>query len=96
MAPIALPEGYSNQPNGAFQTPQLTGNGHLNGNGNGYANTETDSEAGNDHVEVHPTARRSPEGGLIKVEEGKGTRYLEKEGEIRSVFVDRGASVKSE
>jgi len=42
---------------------------------------------------VHTSAKRSPEGGLIKVE-GEGTSY-EEEG-IRAKFTDRGAHVSSQ
>jgi myo-inositol-1-phosphate synthase len=44
-------------------------------------------------VKVHASARRSPDGGLIKVE-SESTVYDE-EG-IRAKFVDRGAEVTSE
>jgi len=43
-------------------------------------------------VPVHPSAKRSPEGGLIKVE-GDGVVY-EAEG-VRAKFTDRGADVTS-
>ncbi len=46
-------------------------------------------------VNVHATARRSPPGGLFKVE-GEQTKYDDAKGEIRSRFVDRGAEVTSE
>lgn len=42
---------------------------------------------------VHASARRSPEGGLIKVD-SEDTVY--QDGSIRSKFVDRGAEVTSE
>lgn len=42
---------------------------------------------------VHPSARRAPEGGLIKVE-GDDVSY-EAEG-VRAKFTDRGADVTSE
>lgn len=43
-------------------------------------------------VKVHPSARRSPEGGLIKVE----SEDVVYEGdEIRAKFTDRGAAVTS-
>lgn len=43
-------------------------------------------------VKVHPSARRSPEGGLIKVE---SEDVVYEEGEIRAKFTDRGAAVTS-
>jgi myo-inositol-1-phosphate synthase len=44
-------------------------------------------------TKVHPSARRSPEGGLIKVE----SEDVVYEGdEIRAKFTDRGAAVTSE
>lgn len=89
MSPIALPEGYTNQStgNGSFITPQATGAPVFHSNGCANVND----------ADVHPTARRSPAGGLFRVEDNTGgTRYLDGEGEIRSIFVDRGASVISE
>lgn len=53
--------------------------GHANGNGNAHA-----------QVKVHPSAKRTPEGGLIQVD-SPDTVY-EAEG-IKSRFTDRGASV---
>lgn len=44
-------------------------------------------------VKVHASARRSPEGGLIKVE---SEDVVYDEGEIRAKFTDRGAAVTSE
>ena len=46
-----------------------------------------------DDVTVHPSARRSPEGGLIEVQ-GDDVVY-EQEG-VRARFTDRGAHVTSE
>ncbi|KAL7419547.1 Myo-inositol-1-phosphate synthase [Cryptotrichosporon argae] len=44
-------------------------------------------------ADVHPTARRSPEGGLIRVD-AESTRYSD-EG-IKAVYTDRGASVEKD
>lgn len=43
-------------------------------------------------AKVHPSARRSPEGGLIEVE---SEDVVYDEGEIRARFTDRGAAVTS-
>ena len=51
------------------------------------------STGGNNGVKVHPSARRSPEGGLIKVESDD---VVYEGDEIRAKFTDRGASVTSE
>lgn len=45
-----------------------------------------------DQSEVHPSARRTPEGGLIKVE--SDSTVYEADG-IKAKFTDRGASVIS-
>jgi len=46
-----------------------------------------------DQSKVHPSARRSPAGGLIKVE-SDSTVYVD--GGIKARFTDRGADVVSE
>lgn len=45
---------------------------------------------------VHPTAARSLPGGLIRVQDEQSTKYDDVQGEIRSVYTDRGCDVKSE
>lgn len=45
---------------------------------------------------VHPTAARSLPGGLIRVQDERSTKYDDVQGEIRSVYTDRGCEVKSE
>jgi len=47
---------------------------------------------GGDDVKVHSSAKRSPEGGLIKVE---SEDVVYDESEIRAKYTDRGAHVTS-
>lgn len=72
--------------------PVAISNGHRAAAGqNGAAGSPAAQQA----TSVHPTAARSVDGGLIKVQEGQGTKYDEARGEIRSVHIDRANEVSS-
>ena len=59
--------------------------------------TSPSIQSGSDGLsQVHPTAARSLPGGLIRVQDEQSTKYDDVQGEIRSVYVDRGCEVKSQ
>ncbi|GHJ86468.1 hypothetical protein NliqN6_2870 [Naganishia liquefaciens] len=76
MSPIALNSTYTG-----------TGNGN---NSFGSPNLQPTVDAP-PFTDVHATARRTPEGGLIKVE-SEGTVYDDARGEIRARFTDKGVA----
>jgi hypothetical protein len=80
MSPIALNSTYTG-----------TGNGN---NSFGSPNLQPTVDAP-PFVDVHATARRTPEGGLLKVE-SEGTVYDDAKGEIRARFTDKGVACTSE
>lgn len=79
MSPIALNNTYTG-----------TGNGN---NSFGSPNLQPTIDAP-PFVDVHATARRTPEGGLLKVE-SEGTVYDDAKGEIRARFTDKGVACTS-